>query len=154
MSVNRVVLIGRLTRDPELRTTNSGKNVVNFSIAVQKRIKPQDGSPDADFFNIQAWGQTADYVNNYIGKGRLVAVDGRLQVRKWQDQNGNNRETTEIVADNVNGLDRPREDGDQGGGSYGGNGGGSRSGQGGNQGQRRQSAQQSTEDEYDPFADE
>ena len=87
MSVNRVVLIGRLTRDPELRTTSTGKNVVEFSIAVNKRIKPQDGSPDADFFRIKAWGQTADYVNNYLAKGRLVAVDGRLETRKWTDQN-------------------------------------------------------------------
>jgi single-strand DNA-binding protein len=115
MSVNRVVLIGRLTRDPELRTTNSGKNVVDFSIAVQKRMKPADGSPDADFFRVKAWGQTADYVNSYLQKGRLVAVDGRLETRKWTDQNGTNRESVEVVADNVNGLDRPRDDA---GGSY------------------------------------
>lgn len=110
MSVNRIVLIGRITRDPELRTTNSGKNVVEFSIAVQKRMKPTDGSPDADFFRIKAWGQTADYVNNYLTKGRLVALDGRLETRKWQDKDGNNRETVEVVADNVNGLDKPRDD--------------------------------------------
>lgn len=146
MSVNRVVLIGRLTRDPELRTTNSGKNVVNFSIAVQKRIKPQDGSPDADFFNIQAWGQTADFVSQYIQKGRLVAVDGRLQVRKWQAQDGSNRETTEIVADNVNGLDRPRDDNDQGGGST--------RPASNNSRPKPAAAQASTGDEYDPFADE
>lgn len=150
MSVNRVVLIGRLTRDPELRTTNTGKSVVEFSIAVQKRLKPQDGSPDADFFRIKAWGQTADYVNNYITKGRLVAVDGRLETRKWTDQNGTNRETVEVVADNVNGLDRPRDgEGGGGGGSYeGGNTGG-----GGQRAARPVSAAPS-EDEYDPFADE
>jgi single-strand DNA-binding protein len=150
MSVNRVVLIGRLVRDPELRTTNSGKNVVDFSIAVQKRIKPQDGAPDADFFRIKAWGQTADYVNSYLQKGRLVAVDGRLETRKWTDQNGTNRESVEVVADNVNGLDRPRDDnGGGGGGSYSG---GANAG-GGAPAARPVSAAPS-EDEYDPFADE
>ena len=150
MSVNRVVLIGRLTRDPELRTTNSGKNVVDFSIAVQKRIKPQDGAPDADFFRIKAWGQTADYVNSYLQKGRLVAVDGRLETRKWTDQNGTNRESVEVVADNVNGLDRPRDEagGNAAGGSFaGGNSGG------GAPAARPVSAAPS-EEEYDPFADE
>jgi single-strand DNA-binding protein len=135
MSINRVVLIGRLTRDPELRTTSTGKNVVEFSIAVNKRIKPQEGA-DADFFRIKAWGQTADYVNNYISKGRLVGVDGRLETRKWTDQNGANRETIEIVADNVNALDRPREEGGVPAASGGG----------------RAAAPPS--DEYDPFADE
>jgi single-strand DNA-binding protein len=136
MSINRVILIGRLTRDPELRTTSSGKNVVNFSIAVQKRIKPQDGSPDADFFNIQAWSQTADYVNSYIEKGRLVAVDGRIQTRKWVDQNGGNRESVEIVADNVNALDRARDNGDTPASSS------------------APTQAPPVEGEYDPFADE
>lgn len=140
MSVNRVVLIGRLTRDPELRTTTTGKNVVEFSIAVNKRIKPQDGQPDADFFRVKAWGQTADYVNNYINKGRLVAVDGRLETRKWTDQNGANRETIEVVADNVNALDRPREEG--GGGGYSGS------------SSPSSNVSAPPADEYDPFADE
>lgn len=109
----RVVAVGRLTKDPELRTTTSGKSVVSFTIAVNKRVKSSDGS-DADFFRVTAWGQTADYVNNYLTKGRLVSVDGRLETKKWNDQQGNSRESIEIVADNVNGLDRPRDD-DQGG---------------------------------------
>lgn len=109
--VNRVVLVGRLTRDPELRTTTTGKSVSDFSIAVQKKIKPQDGSPDADFFRVSAWGATAEYVKNYLSKGRLVAVDGRLQSRKYTAQDGSNREVVEIVADSVQGLDRPREEG-------------------------------------------
>ncbi len=109
--INRVVLVGRLTRDPELRTTNTGKNVCNFGIAVTKRLKPQDGSPDADFFNIVAWSQTADYVSNYLTKGRLVAIDGRIQSRKYTAQDGSNREAFEIVAENVQGLDRPKDDG-------------------------------------------
>jgi single-strand DNA-binding protein len=135
------VLVGRLTRDPELRTTTTGKSVCDFSIAVGKRIKPQDGSPDADFFRVNAWGQTAEYVSNYLHKGRLVAVDGRLQSRKYTASDGSNREVVEIVADNVQGLDRPRDD-DGGGASAG--------------GARAAVAAGSapSADEYDPFADE
>ncbi len=138
--LNRVVLIGRLTRDPELRTTNTGKNVCDFSIAVQKRIKPTDGSPDADFFRVNAWGQTADFVANYLHKGRLVAVEGRLQSRKYTASDGTNREVVEIVADNVQGLDRPRDDAGGGGGEP--------------VGARAAVAAAPSADEYDPFADE
>lgn len=138
MSVNRVVLVGRLTRDPELRTTKSGKDVTEFSIAVNKRIKPGDGSADADFFKVKAWGQTANYVHDYISKGRLVAVDGRLETRKWTDQNGASREAIEVVADNVNALERGRDD-TQGSQPV---------------GQTFRSAPASPIDEYDPFADE
>ena len=140
MSVNRVVLVGRLTRDPELRQTTTGKQVCNFSIAVTKRFKPNDGSPDADFFNIVAWGQTAEFVTNYLNKGRLCAVDGRLQSRKYTTQDGAAREVVEIVADTVQGLDRPRDDQGHSGG-----GGGGRS---------MDSSPVANEDEYDPFADE
>lgn len=108
--VNRVVLVGRLTRDPELRSTNTGKSVVDFSLAVDKKFKPTDGSPTADFFRIIAWDKTAEFVSNYLTKGRLVAVDGRLQTRKYQTKEGHDREVVEIVADNVQGLDRPRDD--------------------------------------------
>lgn len=114
MSVNNVVLVGRLTRDPELRTTNTGKSVCSFSLAVNKRVKPTDGSPDADFFNVVAWGTSADFVANYLTKGRLAAVEGRLQSRKYTASDGSNREVVEIVANNVQGLDRPRDDGGQG----------------------------------------
>ena len=163
MSLNRVTLIGRMVRDPELRTTNTGKNVVEFSIAVSKRIKPTDpNQPDADFFRITAWNQTADYVSNYGGKGRLTAVDGRLQSRKYVDKDGNNREIVEVVADNVNLLDR-REDaagsgGAESGGYASGGGQGASSGNGG--GNSRPAAQPArpasapAADEYDPFADE
>lgn len=107
--LNRITICGRLTRDPELRTTSTGKDVVEFSIAVNKRIKPAEGA-DADFFRVKAWGQTASYVGEYIGRGRLVSVDGRLESRKYTDKEGNNREIVEIVAENVNALDRPREE--------------------------------------------
>lgn len=137
MSVNNVVLIGRLTRDPEVRTTQTGKQVANFSIAVQRRFKGNDGV-DVDFFNVSTWGNSADFVANYLSKGRLVAVEGRLQSRKYTTQEGAQREVVEIVAENVQGLDRPRDD--QG---YDGGGGG---------GQRQQSAAPA-DDEFDPFAD-
>jgi single-strand DNA-binding protein len=106
--INRVILVGRLTRDPEARVTTGGKNVVDFSIAVNKRVK--SGESDADFFRIVAWEKTAEYVSNYLGKGRLVAVDGRLQSRKYTASDGSNREVVEVVADTVQSLDRPRDD--------------------------------------------
>ena len=109
MSLNRVVLVGRMTRDPELRTTTTGKDVVSFSIAVDKRIKSADGD-GTTYFRCSAWGAAATFVNSYLSKGRLVAVDGRIETRKYQDSQGASRETFEIVADNVQGLDRPRDD--------------------------------------------
>jgi single-strand DNA-binding protein len=139
--VNRVVLIGRLTRDPEVRTTTTGSKVAEFSIAVDKRNRDEG----ANFFRIKAWGNQADYVANYLNKGRLVAIDGRLDWRKWQDKEGQNRETIEIVAESVQGLDRPRDD--QGGGAPLGGGGGGYSAP--NTGGAAPAA-----DEYDPFADE
>jgi single-strand DNA-binding protein len=108
--LNRVTLIGRLARDPELRTTSTGKNLVHFTVAVAKRIRPTDGSPEADFFHVKAWGKTAEYVGGYLEKGRMVAVDGRIESRRYRDGEGNEREIWEVVADTVNGLDRPREE--------------------------------------------
>ena len=110
MSLNRVVLIGRLTRDPELRQTNTGMGVVEFTLAVDKRQGKREEEQEPNWFRISAFGKTAEYVTTYLGKGRLVAVDGRLEHRKYQDRDGNNREAISIVADNVQGLDRPRED--------------------------------------------
>ena len=137
--LNRVVLIGRLTRDPEIRTTTTGKQVADMSIAVDKRIKPQDGSATADFFRLTAWGQQAEFAGNYLGKGRLIAVEGRLQSRKYTANDGSNREVVEIVVDNIQGLDRPRED-------HGGGGGHAVAGVA--------AAAVPSADEYDPFADE
>jgi single-strand DNA-binding protein len=139
--VNSVVITGRLTRDPELRTTSTGKSVTSFSVAVQKRIKPQDGSPDTDFFNVTCWGATADFVTQYLTKGRLIAVEGRLQSRKYTTNDGSQREVVEIVANQVTSLERPREDGQQGTAEP-----------------ARSNPAQTTStpaaDEYDPFADE
>lgn len=110
--MNSIQLVGRLTRDPEMRTTTTGKNFVNFSLAVNKRIKPTDPNErDADFFNCKAWGKTADYITNYLGKGRLVSISGSIGSRKYTDKEGVNREVWEVVADQVNGLDRAPEGG-------------------------------------------
>lgn len=107
--VNRVVLVGRLTRDPEIRHLSSGKKVAEFALAVNKRIKPSDGSPDADFFKVVAWEKQADYLGNYIKKGRLISVDGRLQSRKYTASDGQNRDVVEVVADSVQALDKAPE---------------------------------------------
>ena len=109
--INTVALTGRIVRDPETRTTNSGKDVASFTIAVNKRFKSPDAdTPDADFFKVTCWDRTAEYVGNYLQKGRLVGIEGRLSSRKYTDKEGNNREVVEIVADNVTSLERPRED--------------------------------------------
>jgi single-strand DNA-binding protein len=140
--INSVVLIGRLVADPELRTTTTGKSVCNFRIAVQKRMKPADGSPDADFFNVNCWEKTAEYVSNNLHKGRMVAVEGRLQSRKYQASDGGNREVIEVVANNVQSLERPKDDA---GGGEGYAAAGAR---------QTASAPAPSADEYDPFADE
>ena len=164
MSYNKVILVGRLTRDPEMRTTNTGKNVAKFAIAVDKRFKPKDSNePTADFFDVSVWGQTADYVNQYIQKGRMVLVDGRIEMRKYTDKDGQPRTAVEVTADQVTAMDRPR---DEAGGS--GSEGGSYnrptsaptgSGYGGDAPSPRSapraapSAAAAADDEYDPFAD-
>lgn len=100
--MNRVILIGRLARDPELRFTASGKAVANFSVAVNRTFS-KDG--EADFFNIVVWGKTAENCANYLAKGRLVGIEGRLQNRTYETQAGEKRYVTEIIADNVKFLD-------------------------------------------------
>lgn len=103
--INSVVLVGRLGADPELRTTTSGKNVTSFRIAVNRR-----GSDEADWFHVSCWERTAEYVSNYLHKGRLVAVEGRLQSRKYTASDGSTREVVEVVANNVQSLDRPKDE--------------------------------------------
>ena len=98
--LNRIVIMGRLTRDPELRRTQSGTPVTSVRIAVDRDFKSQDGSKQADFFDVVAWRQTAEFVNKYFTKGRMAIVEGRLQSRDWQDKDGNKRTSIEIVADN------------------------------------------------------
>ena len=99
--LNRTILAGRLTRDPEMRTTQSGKSVASFSLAVERDVKGPDGERETDFFDFVAWGGTADFVCKYFSKGRVAIVDGRLQSRAWKDKDGNNRKAVEIRADYV-----------------------------------------------------
>ncbi len=111
--LNKCILIGRLTADPEMRYTQSGIGVVNFRIAIDRNYKSASGEKETDFINIVAWRKLAELVNQYLGKGRLVAVEGSLQMRRYQTKEGENRTAYEVVADNVQFLDR----GDRGGGS-------------------------------------
>lgn len=99
--MNKVFLIGRLTRDPELRYTGNNTAVASFSIAVNRNFTNQSGEREADFINIVVWRKQAENVKNYLSQGSQVAIDGRLQTRSYDDQNGNKRYVTEVIADNV-----------------------------------------------------
>ena len=115
--LNHIVIMGRLTRDPELRRTGSGIAVASFTIAVDRDFSPKDGcEKETDFIDCVAWRQTGEFVSKYFTKGRMAVVSGRLQIRSWTDKDGNKRRTAEIVADNVYFGDSKR-DGD-GGSSY------------------------------------
>lgn len=102
--INRVVLVGRLTKDPVLRKTAAGTSITSFTVACNRRFK-QDGQPDADFINTVAWNKVADNVAKYTQKGSLVGVEGRIQTRSYDDQQGKRVYITEIVADSVQFLD-------------------------------------------------
>ena len=100
--LNRIILMGRLTRDPELRHTQTGTPVASFSLAVDRDFKDRStGEKTTDFIDIVAWRQTAEFVSRYFTKGRLAVVEGRLQMRDWTDRDGNKRRSAEVVADNV-----------------------------------------------------
>ena len=99
--MNKVVLIGRLTRDPELRYTGSNTPVATFSLAVNRNFTNQNGEREADFINIVVWRKQAENVKNFLTQGSQVAVEGRIQTRSYDDQNGQKRYVTEVVADNV-----------------------------------------------------
>jgi single-strand DNA-binding protein len=112
--LNRIIIMGRLTRDPELRRTQSGIAVTSFSLAVDRDFKSKDsGEKQTDFIDVVAWRQTAEFVNQYFTKGRMAVVEGRLQIRDWKDKDGNNRRSAEVVADNIYFGDSKR-DGAQG----------------------------------------
>lgn len=106
---NRIVLIGRMTADPELKYTPQGTAVVNFRIAVDRPFANKQGERETDFIDIVAWRQSAEFASNYLNKGRLVLVEGRLQIRDWQTKEGEKRRTAEVQVDNLRALDRPRE---------------------------------------------
>ena len=120
--LNHITIMGRLTRDPELRQTGSGISVASFSLAVDRDFAPKDGGDrECDFIDCVAWRQTGEFVSKYFTKGRMAVVSGRLQMRDWTDKDGNKRRTAEVVADNVYfGDSKPMGDGPQtyGRGSY------------------------------------
>lgn len=101
MALNRIILQGRLTKDPELRFTPAGKAVGSFSLAVDRDFKGKDGEKGADFIEIIVWGNAAEFVSKHFAKGQAALVEGRLQVRDWIDKEGNKRRTAEVVASGV-----------------------------------------------------
>ena len=120
--LNRIILMGRLTHDPELRRTQSDTPVCSFSLAVDRDYK-RDGEKETDFIDIVAWRSTADFVSKYFTKGRMAVVEGRLQIRDWMDKEGGKRRSAEVIADNVyfgdskpkdSGSDVPAYDGEPG----------------------------------------
>ena len=116
--LNRIILMGRLTRDPELRHTGNGTAVASFSLAVDRDFRDKaSGQKATDFIDVVAWRQTGEFVAKYFQKGRMAVVEGRLQMRDWQDRDGNKRRTAEVVADNVYFADS-RRDGEAQTGGY------------------------------------
>ena len=108
--LNRIILMGRLTRDPELRHTQTGTAVASFSLAVDRDFKDKStGEKSTDFIDIVAWRQTAEFVSRFFTKGRMAVVEGRLQLRDWTDRDGNKRRSAEVIADNVYFGDSRRE---------------------------------------------
>jgi single-strand DNA-binding protein len=115
--LNRIILMGRLTRDPELRRTQTGTPVASFSLAVDRDFKDKStGEKATDFIDVVAWRQTAEFVSRFFTKGRMAVVEGRLQIRDWTDKDGGKRRSAEVIADNVYFGDSKR-DGEGGGGS-------------------------------------
>ena len=130
--LNHIVIMGRLVRDPELRRTGSGVAVASFRVAVDRDFVPKDGGErKADFIDCVAWKQTGEFVSKYFTKGRMIVVDGRLEMRDWTDKDGNKRTSAEIVVANAYFGDSKR-DGDSGNSSYGGNAYGGNNSYGGN----------------------
>lgn len=107
--LNRIILIGRLTADPQLRYTTNGNAVTNFTLAVNKSFVGQDGERGADFIDVVVWRKLAEACANHLAKGRLAAVEGRLEIRSYEDQQGVRRKAAEVVADNVRFLDWGKE---------------------------------------------
>lgn len=103
--VNRVVLVGRITRDPETQTTNTGVPYVRFSLAVNRPFKDQNGERPTDFINCIAWRQQADFMKSFVRKGNQLAIEGRIQTNSYQDANGNNRQAFDVLVESVSNLE-------------------------------------------------
>jgi len=162
--LNRVILIGRLTRDPEMRYTPSGVAVTQFTLAVDRPFTTGGGEREADFIPIVTWRQLAETCANYLRKGRLAAVEGRMQVRNYENNEGKRVYVTEVIADNVRFLESANREGGSrdesgggysgGGGSYGG-GGSAGSGGGGNYGAGNAGGRgNASRNDNDPFSDD
>jgi single-strand DNA-binding protein len=125
MTVNKVILIGNLGKDPEVRNTQSGNSVCKLRIATTERVKDREGNwnEHTEWHSVTCWGRTADNVGRFLRKGRKVYIEGRLRTSKWQDREGKDQWTTEVVADTVHFLDRGEGGGEAGGGGGGGGGG-------------------------------
>lgn len=108
--LNKIFIMGRLTRDPELRRTQGGNAVTSFALAVDRDFKSADGAKETDFIDVVAWRNTAEFAAKYFTKGRMAVVEGRLQMRDWTDKDGNKRRSAEVVADNIYFGDSKRED--------------------------------------------
>ena len=113
---NLVVLTGRLTADPELKTINNGTYVCSFTIATERKYK-QGEERQADFINVVAWRQTAEFVSKYFSKGSMIGIEGAIQTRKYQDKDGNNRTAFEVIANNVQFVESKRSQGNEEGNS-------------------------------------
>lgn len=113
--LNHIVIMGRLTRDPELRRTGSGIAVVNFSVAVERDFKTDSGEKETDFIDCVAWRKTGEFVNKYFKRGSMIVCAGRLQIRSWTDNDGNKRKSAEVVADSCYFGDSKKTDSDGGG---------------------------------------
>ena len=108
--LNKVVIMGRFTKDPELRRTGSGTAVTSFSLACDRDFKSQSGDKETDFIEVVSWKNTAEFVSKYFRKGRMAVVEGRLQIRDWVDKDGGKRRSAEVVADNVYFADSKRSE--------------------------------------------
>ena len=108
--LNYIVVMGRLTHDPELRKTASGVSVASFSVAVDRDFSQQDGKKETDFLDVVAWRNKDEFAAKYFTKGRMAVVSGRLQIRNWEDKEGNKRRTAEILAENIYFGDSKKED--------------------------------------------
>ena len=108
--LNRIIIAGRMTADPELRRTQSGTAVASFTLAVERDFKNQNGEKETDFINCVAWKGSAEFVSNYFSKGRMAVVDGRLQMRDWTDKDGNKRRSFDVVVQSMYFCDSKKDE--------------------------------------------
>lgn len=113
--MNRIIILGRLTKDPEIRYTPTGKAVAGFTLAVNRPFKNEEGQQEADFIPVVLWGKTAETVGNYVHKGQRLLVDGRLQIRSYNAQDGSKRWVTEIVGEHIEFIEKKEDSGYSGG---------------------------------------